>query len=180
MLETLSGCDGLKTGFIYESGFNITLTVKRNGIRYIAVLMGGPGKTAREGSAIRSHDGTALMEWVYTNRDIRETVETVPIPCTVWAGKEPGLWAIPAGSGYLISPTGAKLVVKTEINTSITAPVNAGDQMGTVRYLLDGKTVHTVPLIADRNVTRATLPIRVLDWLAEHLVETLFSAQRFE
>lgn len=178
MLETLSGCDGLKTGFIYESGFNITLTVERNGIRYIAVLMGGPGKSMREGSSLRSTDGTALMDWVYKNRNVRETVESVPIPLTVWAGREQGLWAIPAGSGYLITPANVELAIKTEVNHSITAPINAGEQVGMVKYTLNGETVHTVPLIADRNISTASLPIQFIDWLAErvsrHLSEILF------
>ncbi|OQY39326.1 MAG: hypothetical protein B6229_03975 [Spirochaetaceae bacterium 4572_7] len=41
MVGYFPGCDGLKTGFIYKSGLNISLSAKRNGRRVYAVLSGG-------------------------------------------------------------------------------------------------------------------------------------------
>lgn len=40
LLGKVEGLDGLKTGYIYASGFCITATAERNGIRLIAVVMG--------------------------------------------------------------------------------------------------------------------------------------------
>ena len=61
LLGKLDGCDGIKTGFIYESGFNIALTAQRNGVRFIAVILGGVGKNMAEGKALREENGTLLM-----------------------------------------------------------------------------------------------------------------------
>lgn len=47
LLGTCEGVDGLKTGFVCSSGFNISATAKRNGTRLLAVVMGAPGPGAR-------------------------------------------------------------------------------------------------------------------------------------
>ena len=56
LLGKLEGCDGLKTGYIDESGYNLTLTAVRGQTRFLSVTMGGPGNNAREGQAGRGHD----------------------------------------------------------------------------------------------------------------------------
>ena len=37
------GCDGLETGYINESGYNLAATAGRNGTRFIIVTLGGSG-----------------------------------------------------------------------------------------------------------------------------------------
>ena len=44
LVRTFPGCDGLKTGFYYEAGFNVVATAHRNGMRLIAVVLGSPRK----------------------------------------------------------------------------------------------------------------------------------------
>ncbi|MDN5926271.1 MAG: D-alanyl-D-alanine carboxypeptidase [Hyphomicrobiales bacterium] len=46
VLDTVPGADGIKTGYIRASGFNIATSVSRNGRRLIVVVMGG--NTARD------------------------------------------------------------------------------------------------------------------------------------
>ncbi|MEW5818515.1 MAG: D-alanyl-D-alanine carboxypeptidase family protein, partial [Spirochaetota bacterium] len=53
LLWSLEGVDGLKTGFIEASGYNIALTAQRDGMRVIAVLLGIPGNDHYQGSANR-------------------------------------------------------------------------------------------------------------------------------
>ncbi len=178
LLASLPGCDGLKTGFIHESGFNVCLTAERDGIRYLAVLMGGPGNTIREGVKIREADGKAVFEWVFANRELRPTIECVPVPLTVWGGETHGLWAIPAESGSLVVPAGVTLESRTLVPRWITAPVRAGDQTGLVRYYADDVMVYELPLIADRNTGTAALPRRLLDSAASFAAKLLLSSGR--
>ncbi len=49
LVRTYRGMDGLKTGFINASGFNLASSAKRNGHRLVAVVMGG--NTANERNA---------------------------------------------------------------------------------------------------------------------------------
>lgn len=60
LLGILEGVDGLKTGFINESGYNIALTAERGGRRLLAVTMGGPSEN---GILSRAVDGTALLSY---------------------------------------------------------------------------------------------------------------------
>ena len=46
MLGRVQGVDGIKTGYIRASGFNIVTSVSRNGRRLVVVVMGG--ETARK------------------------------------------------------------------------------------------------------------------------------------
>ena len=47
LLGRYPGADGMKTGFICASGFNLVATAKRNGKRLIAVVLGAPSGAAR-------------------------------------------------------------------------------------------------------------------------------------
>jgi len=47
LLDRYPGTDGMKTGFICASGFNIVVTAKRNGRRLIAVMLGAPSGGVR-------------------------------------------------------------------------------------------------------------------------------------
>ena len=42
------GMDGIKTGFIRASGFNLTASAVRNGHRLIAVIFGGTSAVQRD------------------------------------------------------------------------------------------------------------------------------------
>jgi D-alanyl-D-alanine carboxypeptidase (penicillin-binding protein 5/6) len=52
LLSKMPGIDGLKTGFYSETGFNVVATVKRNDLRFIAVVMGSPSANIRDNVAM--------------------------------------------------------------------------------------------------------------------------------
>jgi D-alanyl-D-alanine carboxypeptidase len=47
LLDRFPGTDGMKTGFICASGFNVVVSAKRNGRRLIAVMLGAPSGGVR-------------------------------------------------------------------------------------------------------------------------------------
>lgn len=59
LLGRVDGVDGLKTGFVSASGFNIIVTAKRNNRRLLAVILGG------RTSAIRNREATEVLEACY-------------------------------------------------------------------------------------------------------------------
>lgn len=59
LLGTVPGVDGIKTGFICASGFNIAISAKREGVRVIAVVMGGQTYKQRDNKMI------ALLDRIY-------------------------------------------------------------------------------------------------------------------
>ena len=66
MLGTYEGVDGVKTGYIDESGYNLALSATQDGLRILSVTMGGPGTNLREGNAGRVHDGTIVLNWTFS------------------------------------------------------------------------------------------------------------------
>lgn len=55
------GTDGLKTGYTSQSMYCITLTAKRNGLRFISVVMGSPTRDSR------NNDATKLLTYGFNN-----------------------------------------------------------------------------------------------------------------
>jgi len=48
LMETYPGMDGIKTGFINSSGFNLVASAKRGGRRLVGVVFGGPSAVRRD------------------------------------------------------------------------------------------------------------------------------------
>lgn len=62
------GADGMKTGFICASGFNLVATATRNGKRMIAVVLGAPSSPVRAAKAAqlleRGFNRTSGLSWL--------------------------------------------------------------------------------------------------------------------
>ncbi len=52
------GADGIKTGYIRASGFNLVTSVKKDGYNIVAVIMGGSSSSARDNAMIDMLDRT--------------------------------------------------------------------------------------------------------------------------
>ena len=61
MLKSYQGMDGLKTGYTSDSGFNLTATANRNGLRLISVVMGA------ETSKSRNQDTSIILDYGFNN-----------------------------------------------------------------------------------------------------------------
>ena len=61
LVRFYNGMDGLKTGYTSDSGFNLTATAERNGLRFITVVMDA------ETSSSRNADTTNLMNYGFNN-----------------------------------------------------------------------------------------------------------------
>jgi len=58
LLGKIPGLDGIKTGFINASGFNLAASVVRNNRRVIAVVMGGDSAKSRDKEMVKLLDAT--------------------------------------------------------------------------------------------------------------------------
>ncbi|NQU56394.1 MAG: D-alanyl-D-alanine carboxypeptidase, partial [Rhodospirillales bacterium] len=70
LLKTYKGTDGIKTGYIRASGFNLVASVERDGQRLIGVVFGG--KTSRA----RDRHMAKLLNKSYAKLEITPNVET--------------------------------------------------------------------------------------------------------
>ena len=166
LLRTLEGCDGLKTGFIYESGYNLALTAQRDGVRFISVTMRGGGSTSKEGKQWREDDGRTLMEWAFSSFSDYNPQDHIASSYAVAVPGAKGKFTrlVPAWSDVITVPhisgdtaaDDAKAVTATiSIPKYIYGGVIAGGQYGTIVYKLGNVELETVPLVADRTIPRA-------------------------
>jgi serine-type D-Ala-D-Ala carboxypeptidase (penicillin-binding protein 5/6) len=179
LLNTLPGCDGLKTGFIIESGYNLALTAQRGGVRFLSVTMGGPGKNSREGNETRKHDGTTLMEWAFSGfADYLLSNENVlSIPVAVPGAKRKFTRLVPAWNKTITVPhvTGktardaaAAVTVTVSAPPFIYGGAKAGYVYGELIFKLGDVQLDSVPLVSDRTIKRASLWGRFWGALAAH------------
>jgi len=176
LLGVMEGCDGIKTGFIYESRYNLALTAKRNGVRYISVTMMGTGVGSKQGNAGRVHDGTEMMEWAFQSFANFKPAESLPEFYAVPAigskntnGKFVRL--VPAWSNAITVPH-IKGATALEDAASVTASVNIprfiyggveqGKAYGQIQYKLGDAVLETVPLVADRSYEKSGVLGRML------------------
>ncbi|MBQ0052256.1 MAG: D-alanyl-D-alanine carboxypeptidase [Treponema sp.] len=168
LLGQLEGCDGIKTGFIYESRYNLALTAKRNGVRFISVTMMGTGVGSKQGNAGRVHDGTEMMEWAFENFEDFVPSSKLPeyfaIP-SIGAKNIDGKFVklIPAWTRPITVPkiSGSSPAENVKINVTmpkfIYGGVEAGKAYGELQYVSEGTILETVPLVADRSDEKAGL-----------------------
>ena len=83
MVRNTQGVDGLKTGFIRASGFNVATSAKRNNRRVIAVVMGGNSAAARDQHMAQLLDRSfnqALSKPKNRNQHAERIIAKAPIP----------------------------------------------------------------------------------------------------
>ncbi len=168
LLGRMEGCDGLKTGFIYESGYNLALTVQRNGVRFLSVTLNGPGTGSKQGNFYRVKDGTTMMEWAFDSfadyKPWQNTAQTYTIATP--GAKEKFVNLVPAWTNTITVPHLSaetalqevqNVTAQVQIPKSIYGGTKAGQIYGQIQYKLGETVLETVPLTADRTVQKAGL-----------------------
>lgn len=174
LLGVLDGCDGLKTGYIDESGYNLALTAKRGGTRFLSVTMGGPGRNVSEGNKMREADGKMLMEWAFSHfADCTrsEAVHDYMIPVTggqsEWARLTPAYGfsalTVPHITGDTPQDAASSVKVAVEYPRYIDGGTTRGKEYGRVIYTLGGHVLQTIPLVADRDIGQGSGIVRLID-----------------
>lgn len=171
LLGILEGCDGLKTGFIDESGYNLALTAFRDNTRFLSITMRGPGKSSKEGQANRVHDGKELMEFAFSSfRDFYFNPK--PQFVKVYGAKEKAINLVPAfteksicipSAGLSAEETSKNIQIITEIAERLEGNITQGTQYGQIKVFYKDFLLKTIPLVADRSVQEANFIIKASD-----------------
>lgn len=154
LLKLYEGCTGVKTGFTKKAGRCLVSSAEKDGVRLVAVTLDAPDDW---------NDHKALLDYGFscmTTLTYDESEYTCRIPVagigelTVKGAEEPKTVALP------VSKEGSVRRI-VEIPRFLYAPVQKGEQVGCVRYVLEEKTVAEIPLLAGES---ALLPERTLGW----------------
>ena len=156
LLWRYPGADGVKTGWIAESGPTLVASASRGGWQLIAVVLNSPEVFT---------DATALLTYGFAGFErIRagaagDAVRTV----TVQRGRDP-LRAVLAEDAVVVVRRGAGAVPRVDLARTA-APIAAGEVVGTAVYMSEGMEVARVPLVAAEAVPVASRFGRLRQWL---------------
>jgi D-alanyl-D-alanine carboxypeptidase len=137
LLKTYDGADGMKTGFICDSGYNIVASATRDGHRLVAVVLG------EQSSASRNVRAAAMLDFGFQNYLWRtlfnpstvETVEGAPTDTAI-----PGKLRDQVSSCVAHDAAKAKAVQRAKLRAEKRTAGKAGK---------DAKAVKTDPAVKD-------------------------------
>lgn len=159
--------DGLKTGYIDESGYNIAVTAETGGRRLVAVLLGGPGKNAGDGGLTRAVDAVNLLSYGFYR-----FTNYIPDPSAlksvkVYGGKRDSLKVLYPELKAITLPREAAYITELvfRMEKPVLAPVRKGDEIGRLEVRIRGKAVSSYPVKAGEDVLQGSLVKRFLSWV---------------
>ena len=149
---TENGVDGLKTGYTEESGYGLTASAEKNGMRVVMVLNGMKSKKERSSESAR------LMDFIlreFKNYKFFASGTKVD-EADVWLGRAGKVGLVAEGDVSRVLSRAERM--KTEIVVSwmnpVSAPIQKGQKIGELALRMDGKIVDKVALAADRDVAQ--------------------------
>lgn len=161
LLQKDASVDGIKTGHTEAAGFCLLSSAKRDGRRLIAAVMGTKSVAARE---------TASLELLNYGFRFYETVQlfgpTLPITSVrAWKGAEDQLSVGVMPALILSLPRGSReqLTYTQQVTERAVAPITAGQKLGVVNVMLDGKLIRTENLVALKDIPEGGLFTRLID-----------------
>lgn len=158
---------GLKTGSTNKAKYCVCATANKDGVELIAVIMGCPNYKDRFTEA------QSLLQFGYTTCKLYQD-ENPPelMPILVKGGidkqvpavyKEKFSWLFVSGEDF-------SNMEKILTTNELTAPIEKGEQIGTVTYRLNGKELGSIGIYAEESVSEAKffdyLLNIVLQWMA--------------
>jgi D-alanyl-D-alanine carboxypeptidase (penicillin-binding protein 5/6) len=148
-----SSVDGIKTGWVKESGYHLIATAKKENQRLIAVVMGAEKEKQRE------EDALALLYYGFRNFStvkycskgqkqgqipvLKGKVDWVSVECT-----QDDIITLPKNKEKAFT-------LKKQIPENLTAPIMKGQKVGMLTLVLDGKDLRKGDLVASESVPLA-------------------------
>ncbi|MBU0929131.1 MAG: D-alanyl-D-alanine carboxypeptidase [Spirochaetes bacterium] len=162
LLFSYDGCDGLKTGYIDESGYNLVATAERDGTRFIIVTLGG-----ESGPGGRERSGKALLDWSFSAWKTVRPVAPEPAPVRAWGGAQETVELAYAERPIFTVPASlaSGVTARIEAETEVEAPVEAGTRLGRIVFVSGGSVVRRIDLVAASDVRLGNVFVRVRDAL---------------
>ena len=156
-----SSVDGVKTGHTEAAGYCLVSSAQRDKRRLLSVVLG------TKSDAVRASESLKLLNWGFQSYDsVTLFAKGQPVDSLrVWKGAQP---AVKAGFTYDFSiavPRGYADKVKSEFTPQgrLIAPIEAGQKLGTMKVMIDGKVYGEYPVTALENVALAGILGRTVD-----------------
>ena len=151
LVRFYEGTTGLKTGFTSAAGYCLSASAERDGMELIAVVLNC--KSSQE----RFQAARAMLDYGFANYALvsvwpEEQLGQVPVVL----GKEKGLQPEIRGQETLLVDKGKKGEIRRDVSLlpEVSAPVSAGQRLGTLTVRAGDEILAELPLVAPRAVER--------------------------
>ena len=154
LVRYYEGATGLKTGSTDAALYCLSATAEKEGMELIAVILGAPTSNDRfEGAKALLNYGFATYALVPVAPS--EPLTPVPVTLGTAASVQPGL----AQERQLLLPKGeaGKVTTTVDLPSALSAPVEAGQELGHLTVLVHGQAVEEIPLVAQEAVGKRSL-----------------------
>lgn len=154
LIRFYDGATGLKTGFTQEAGYCISATAERDGMELIAVIMKGATSDSR------NTDAKTLLNYGFSTYTLLTVQPKEPLPdLPVTLGSADTVAAVLPEEGctlLLEKSRSSDLTQMLDLPDEVSAPVRAGETLGTLTVSREGETLLTIPVVAGGDVARLT------------------------
>ena len=155
LVRNYNGCTGLKTGSTSLALYNLSASATRDELSLIAVVMKAPT------SALRFSNATSLLDYGFSNYSYKsfgnqgETIKQVAVA----KGVSETVNAVYETSPSFLIKKGeeSRITYEITLNDTIQAPVSQGQQLGTIKYSLNGTELGNVNLVSENAIAKLDL-----------------------
>ena len=158
LLFTDSTVDGLKTGWTEKAGYCLVTSANRVGMRLISVVMGS------DSTSIRTAETEKLLDYGFRFFET-QSVNDISHQVSVYKSKKANIKVGVSDRSFLTLPRNQFKYTTQTINLSgdLVAPINQGDQVGTLVISFSNEDIATLPLIALEDATAGGFFTKMID-----------------
>lgn len=143
LLRLYDGANGVKTGFTKEAGRCLVSSAERNGMTLVAVTLSAPDDW---------DDHMRMFDYGFNNFALKEySPENITLPkLHVVGGASDEVFVDVCGNLSFLTEKSKENDVKAEISLPrfVYAPVNAGDVVGEIKYVLNGEFLGSLSVVS--------------------------------
>ena len=151
LVRFYEGATGLKTGFTRSAGYCLSASALRDGLELIAVVL------KCETTQDRFESAKALLNYGFATYALADAAQDVEIPeISVKLGTENTVQPVLQGDTRVLTQKGAAVEVWLDLPEELTAPIGAGQALGTLTATVNGEVVGQYPLISETDIPRLT------------------------
>jgi len=173
LLNSLTGADGLKTGYTKEGGYGMVGSAVQNGTRLIVVVNG------LEDPDDRAQEAKKMLEWGFRNFETRILfAENQQIGyAKVFGGESRSVKLTSPDPIKLMVPKNGseKLIARIVYSGPVRAPVKEGQRVGVIRVWRGANLAMEAPIFAAESIGTGSTMRRAIDGASE-LVIGMFRA----
>ncbi len=155
LLTSYEGITGLKTGSTSKARYCLSATATRNNIDMIAVVLSAPD------TKTRFKEAATLLNYGFSQCKIftDEHADFEPVKIMVEKSMEQELILVPKEEFRYISVKKedfSQITEELHVYEKISAPIAMGEELGTIIYMLNGKEIGRIALVAEKDISEAT------------------------